>query len=98
MASVHAGFTVTSATSAPEPKPWVRVARAIAFGAVGVVVALMLAVAVLAAISIGLLVALAALLIRAAPRRRRSATGPALLEARPTPEGWVAEAMPRASR
>jgi len=61
-------------------------------GALGVLLALILAIAAVAAAVIGLLVALAALVTRFAPSRRRPGpAGPPLLEGRPTADGWVAE-------
>ena len=61
-------------------------------GALGLLLALILAIAAVAATVIGLLVALAALVTRFAPSRRRSGpSGPPLLEGRATADGWVAE-------
>jgi hypothetical protein len=61
-------------------------------GALGLLLALILAIAAVAATVIGLLVAIAALVTRLAPSRRRNGpSGPLLLEGRATAEGWVAE-------
>lgn len=53
-----------------------------------------LAVALAAALVIGATVAIAALVLRLAPRQR-APSGPALLEGRRTAEGWVVEAALR---
>jgi uncharacterized integral membrane protein len=65
---------------------------AFAGGALGLLLALILAVAALAATVIGLLVAFAAIVARLAPRRRPvRADGPPLLEGRARADGWVVE-------
>lgn len=59
-----------------------------------VLVAIALVVALAAALVVGATVAIAALVLRLAPRKRAPA-GPALLEGRRTAEGWVVEAALR---
>lgn len=59
-----------------------------------VLVAIALVVALAAALFIGATVAIAALVLRLAPRKRVP-SGPALLEGRRTAEGWVVEAALR---
>jgi Flp pilus assembly protein TadB len=59
-----------------------------------VLVAVALVVALAAALFIGATVAIAALVLRLTPRKRPP-VGPALLEGRRTPEGWVVEAALR---
>ncbi len=86
---------VSSPLVVAEPALQRRGARAwgaFAGGALGLVLALILAIVALAMTVIGLLVACAALIARVAPKRRgRAHGGPPLLEGRRTADGWVAE-------
>jgi Flp pilus assembly protein TadB len=61
----------------------------------GVLVVIAFVVALAAALIVGATVAVAALVLRLAPPRRRPEAGPTLLEGRRTPEGWVVEAALR---
>lgn len=58
---------------------------------VGLVAMIMLVLATLAVTFVGVVIALAALAVRLMPGPRRRDQGPPMLEARRTPEGWVAE-------
>jgi hypothetical protein len=67
-------------------------ARAAGVLALAVGAALALVFAFAAALVVGLMILGAALAMRFAPRRKRSATaGPEVLDARRTPAGWVVE-------
>jgi hypothetical protein len=59
--------------------------------AVGAALALVFAFA--AALVVGLMILGAAIAMRLAPRRKRAAAGPEVLEARRTPAGWVVETV-----
>ena len=61
--------------------------------AIGSALALVFAFA--AALVVGLMIAGAALAMRLAPRRKKTAAGPEVLEARRTPAGWVVETSTR---
>ncbi len=65
--------------------------RALGLVALAVGAALALAFAFAAALVVFTMVVLAAATMRLWPRRRSSAAGPDILEARRTPAGWVVE-------
>lgn len=88
---------VTDLTRLPTPpraRGWSRPVTWAIAGVFAVIVAAALAVAAAAAALVGLLVAVAALVLRLAPRRQASA-GPVTLEGRRTPDGWEVEAASR---
>jgi hypothetical protein len=64
---------------------------ALSGGALGLMLALIVAIAALAATVIGVLVACAALIARMTQGRRAGPAGPPLLEGRRAADGWVAE-------
>lgn len=73
-----------------------------AFGAaaaalVGLAAMALLVLATLAVTALGVLIAAIALAGRLAPREKAREGGAALLEARRTPDGWVAETAPPAA-
>jgi len=82
-------------TTTLSQSPLERVLGAFAAGIVGLFAMFFVLAATIAVAAVGLFVALAALALRLAPRPQRRASGPPMLEARRTPEGWVAEAAPR---
>lgn len=90
----HPGFGPSRAYAADQDSSvWGRAIGLAALGAVIVAAAVMLAVAAVAAVLVGALVAIGAWALRAVRGRRGgwSSGAPPLLEARRTPDGWVAE-------
>jgi CBS-domain-containing membrane protein len=87
---------MTETALQPLPPPRRRSSGRLTTWAIGAVLAvtvgIALAVAAAAAVLIAVLGAVAVLVVRLA---RRAPDGPATLEGRRTPEGWVAEASPR---
>lgn len=65
--------------------------RAAGLVALAVGAALAFVFAFAAALVVGVMIAGAALAMRFWPRRRAKATGPVVLDAQRTPEGWVVE-------
>jgi hypothetical protein len=66
-------------------------ARAAGFVVLAVGAALAFVFAFAAALVVGVMIAGAALAMRVFPRRKGAATGPVVLDAHHTPQGWVVE-------
>ena len=77
--------------AAADDSPLTALGRAIGFGVLIVGATVVFAFAAVAALVVGLMIAGAALALRLAPRPARQASGPDVLDAHPTPAGWVVE-------